>query len=127
MGIVADDWPDGEARKRAAHRLLEARRERLVCPTRRALLRQLLDRGAATADDIRAAVPTALNAFAFSAVPGPLALARIIKTDGFVRTARSVGHARPVTRWLLNDPAAAAGWLAAYPELPDPGEGGSGG
>jgi len=129
MSSVADDWPDGEARKRAAHRILEAHRERLVRAGRRALLRQLIDHGAATADDIRAAVPlpAGVNAKAFGAVPGPLALARIIKPDGFVRTARPVGHARPVTRWLLNDPAAAAGWLAAYPELPDPGEGVSGG
>ncbi|HEX4607837.1 MAG TPA: hypothetical protein VH092_06485 [Urbifossiella sp.] len=129
MEIVTDDRPHGEARKPAAHRLLEANRERLVRAARRALLRQLHDRGAATADDIRAAVPLpgGVSPKAFGAVPGPLALAHIIKPDGFVRTARPVGHARPVTRWLSNDPAAAVGWLAAYPELPDRGEGVSGG
>jgi hypothetical protein len=129
MGIVADDWPDGEARKRAAHRLLEANRERLVRAGRRALLRHLLDHGTVTADDVRRAVPLppGVNAKAFGVVPGVLALARIIRADGFVRTGRPVGHARPLIRWVLIDAAAAVAWLAANPELPEPGEGASGG
>jgi len=129
MEIVADDRPDGEARKRAAHRLLEAHRERLVRAARRAILRHLLDHGTATADDVRAAVPLppGIDPTCFGPVPGLLAKARIIRAVGFQKTARAVANARQNRVWALVDDAAAVAWLAANPELPDPGEGGCGG
>src|SRR5262245_9514763 len=112
---------EGEQRKLAAHRLLEARREVFVRRGRRALLLQLLDTGSATADAVRAAVqlPPGLNPKLFGAVPGPLAVAGLIRATGFSRTARPEGHARPVTIWVLTDRLAALDWLAANPDLPD--------
>ena len=125
MDIVPDDRPDGEAPKRAALRLLEARRARLIRAGRRALLLKLLDGRPASADDVRAAVPTppGICPKFFGAVPGELARARIIRRVGFVPTARRVAHARQLSLWELRDHAAALQWLATHDELPDPGEG----
>jgi hypothetical protein len=113
---------EGEVRKQAAHRLLEARRERLVLRARRALLSRLLQDGTATIDDVRAAVPVpvGVNPKVFGSVPGPLAVARIIRAAGSRKTTRAVGHARPVTEWLLLDAAAAVAWLRDHPDHPDP-------
>jgi len=114
---------EGEARKRAAHCLLDALRERLIRRARRALLAHLLTNDTGTIDDVRKLVPTpaGVNPKAFGAVPGPLALANIIRPAGLRKTTRSVGHARPVTVWTVADRHAAAAWLLAHPELPEPG------
>jgi hypothetical protein len=110
----------GEHLKRAALALLEACRERLIRSARRALLRHLLDRGNGTIDDVRRVVdcPPEVSPKAFGVVPGALALAGIIRADGFVKTERVQGHARPVTVWKLVNANKAAAWLAAHPELP---------
>lgn len=113
---------DGQTRKLDAHALLEARREVYVLRGRRALLAALLDRGEATADDVRAAVelPDKINPVCLGAVPGPLALAGIIERVGFAETRRPDAHARPVSVWRLADRDAALVWLAAHPDRPDP-------
>jgi hypothetical protein len=110
---------EGERRKDAALVLLESRRECYIRQGRRALLVKLLRDGVATADDVRAAVelPPGLDPKAFGAVPKMLASAGIIRADGFVRTARAEGHARPVTRWRLVDARAAEAWLKTHPPL----------
>ncbi len=116
-----DARTDGEARKRSAHALLDARREVYIRRGRSALLLRLLAAGTATADDVRGAVKLlpGINPKLFGAVPGPLAAAGNIQAAGYVPTARKEGHARPVLRWRLADRAAALAWLAANPDLPD--------
>jgi hypothetical protein len=111
----------GEDRRNAALALLRWRRAALVRRGQRALLRQLLDTGTATADDVRTAVilPPDIDPRCMGAVPGELASAGIIGPAGYVRTARPAGHARPVLRWQLADRPAALAWLASHPELPD--------
>jgi hypothetical protein len=116
---------EGERQKLAAHHLLEEARESHLLRARRALLHRLLEAGSATVDAVRAAValPLTLNPKLFGAVPGPLAEAGIIAPGGFARSCRPETHARPVTRWLLADRAAAVAWLSANPEPPAEGVG----
>lgn len=116
-----DTLPEGERRKSAAHLRLEARRERYLRDARRAMLRALLAKGVATADDVRAAVdlPEGVAPKAFGAVPGPLARAGIIRRDGFAKTRRPQAHARPVSVWRLADRQRADAWLAAHRSLPE--------
>jgi hypothetical protein len=122
MNILPADGADGEARKRAAHRLLEAHRERLILRARRALLIHLLAHDTGSIDDVRGAVPVpaGLNPKLFGTVPGPLALAGIIRAAGSRKTGRAVGHARPVTVWQIADRAAALAWLREHPEPTEP-------
>jgi hypothetical protein len=124
MDILANDRAEGEARKRAAHQLLQATRETLVRRARRLLLGRLLSHGVATIDFVRSTlpVPPGVNPKVFGSVPGPLALARIIRAAGSKKTGRVVGHARPVTVWELVDRAAAERWLIDNPEpfTPEP-------
>lgn len=115
---------EGERRKAGAIATLEAHRGEFIVRGRRALLRRLLDAGAATADDVRAGVelPPGIDPRAFGAVPGALAQPGIIRRAGYTETARAVAHARPVAVWELRDRAAALAWLAANPEPPAPRE-----
>jgi hypothetical protein len=117
---------NGDARKDAAHALLEARRDQYVCLARRALLLHLLEHGTATIDDIRAVVelPDDINPKLFGAVPGALARAGIVRRVGFTMTARPAAHSRPISVWTLVDEEKAREWLAANPTLPmsAPGE-----
>jgi hypothetical protein len=80
----------------------------------------MLATGSAT-DDVRAAVelPPGLNPKLFGAGPKDLAESGIIRSGGFVRTARPQGHARPVLFWELADRAAAPTWLVDPPDLPE--------
>ncbi len=123
------DAAEGARRKLSAHSLLAARRELYVLRGRRALLAALLDRGEATADDVRRAValPDGIDPVCLGTVPGELARAGIIARIGFATTARPEAHARPVSVWRLADRAAALAWLAAHPDRPDPAERGAGG
>lgn len=116
------DIDEGERRRDAALSLLAERRAVVVRAGQRALLLQLLDTGMATADDVRTVVPLppGIGPRCYGAVPTPLAEAGIIRAAGYQRTARPLAHARPVTVWALADRAAALGWLAAHPPLPDP-------
>lgn len=111
----------GEARKKAAHVLLEARREQYIRDARRVLLTRLLEHGTATIDDVREAVelPNGIDPKCFGAVPGQLARAGIIRRIGFATTTRAIAHARPVTVWGLADAGRAQTWLASHRSLPD--------
>ena len=116
------DLQEGERRRDAAHSTLEGRRRAFVRRGQRALLKALLDKETATADDVRAAVelPTRIDPKCLGAVPGTLARAGIIIRDGYVPTSRADAHARPVSVWRLRDRAAAELWLVDHPEIPEP-------
>ncbi len=107
---------EGEGRKQNAIATLERCREAYVTQGRRALLLALLERGEATADDVRAKVelPAGVSPKAFGAVPGQLARAGIIERAGFAKTTRPEAHARPVSLWRLRDANAARAWLSAH-------------
>jgi hypothetical protein len=116
---------EGERRKLDAFAVLTANRETVIRRAQRALLTVLLETGSATADDVRELVELlpGVGPKCFGAAPGPLARAGIIRADGFAKTCRPVGHARPVTVWALADRPAAERWLRNHPALSDPDEG----
>lgn len=116
------DLHEGERLRNAAHATLEGRRHAFVRRGQRALLTTLLERDAATADDVRAAVelPPGIDPKCLGAVPGALVRAGIIIRDGYMPTARAAAHARPVSVWRLKDRAAAEQWLVDHPEIPEP-------
>ena len=113
---------EGERRKLDAFAMLTANRETVIRRAQRALLTVLLETGTGTANDVREFVelPPGIGPKCFGAAPGPLARAGIIRADGFAKTCRPVGHARPVTVWALADRDKALRWLADHPELPAP-------
>ncbi len=113
---------EGERRRDNALDLLSERREAVIRQAQRALLRLLLDRGTATADDVRSLVelPPGVNPKVFGAAPGALARLYIIEAAGFTPSCRPVAHARPVRVWQLIDRSAAEDWLRAHPPLPTP-------
>jgi len=114
---------EGASRKEAAHALLEARRDVYIRRARRALLLRLLDAGTATADDVAGRIgPTdhGMDPRWLGTVPGPLAVARIIRRQGFTTSARPSRHASIITTWELADRAAALAWLARHPDIPEP-------
>ena len=116
---------EGERRKDAAHDRFEARREVLIRRARRALLIRLLKAGTATADDVADRIgPTGadIDPRWLGTVPGPLALAGIIRPGGYTRSARPSRHASILTVWELADRTGATTWLARNPDLPDPPE-----
>jgi hypothetical protein len=104
--------------------LLVNHRQAVIRRAQRALLTVLIETGSATADDVRALVelPVGVGPKCFGAAPGRLARAKIIRPAGFTKTARPVGHARPVTVWELADRDRALRWLRDHPDLPDPEE-----
>ncbi|MEN6406360.1 MAG: hypothetical protein ABFC77_07810 [Thermoguttaceae bacterium] len=116
---------EGERRKADAIGLLSAHRETIIRRAQRALLAAILETGSATADDVRELVelPPGIGPRCFGAVPSPLARAKIIRADGFVKTCRPEAHARPVTVWQLVDRPAAERWLRDHPDMPAPGDG----
>ncbi|HYV35018.1 MAG TPA: hypothetical protein VE988_04885 [Gemmataceae bacterium] len=109
---------EGERLKRRAQTLISERRKVFVRRGRRALLLRLLAVGNASADDVRAVVelPPGLSPKLFGAVPIALIQAGAIRADGFRRTARREGHARPVQVWILADRDAAIAWLENNPD-----------
>ena len=113
----------GRALEDAAHAILEARRKRFLTLARRELLAVLLERGTASADDVRErlTLPADIGPVCLGAVPKPFALSRIIRRIGLVTTTRPVAHARTISVWELVDPDAARQWLADHPApLPHP-------
>jgi hypothetical protein len=118
----ADGQAEGERRRDAALALLADRRAAVIRRGQRALLAALLERGTATADDVRDAVPLpeGIGPRCYGAVPLPLADAGLIRHAGYTATRRPEGRARPIAVWRLADRAAALTWLDAHPELPDP-------
>jgi hypothetical protein len=116
---------EGERRKDAAHRLLEARREAYIRRARRALLTRSLEVGIATADDVAERLgpaDPALDRRWLGTVPGPLAASGIIRRAGYTKSARPARHASVITVWELADRAGALAWLARHPDLPDDDE-----
>lgn len=113
---------EGDERKRDQLDSLEARRGVYVLRGRRALLDRLLAAGTATADDVIAAVtlPAEIDPRCLGAVPGPLARAGIIRSAGFVKSARPERHGSYIQLWALADRNEAARWLAEHPDRPDP-------
>lgn len=112
---------EGEGWRDTAHAILQARRDVIVLRARRVLLLTLLERGTATADDVREAIdlPAAVDPVCFGAVPGTLARAGIIRRDGYVPTSRADAHARIVSVWKLVDRTAAERWLSTHPDVPE--------
>jgi len=115
---------EGESRKRAAHALLEAHRTYWVRRGRRALVAILMERGTATADDVAerlGELPDDLDPRLLGVVPGPLALAGLIRPIGYPTSTRASRHASRVTLWeLVGEHSVARAWLDAHPELPEP-------
>lgn len=114
---------EGERRKLGKLALLEARREIYVNRGRRALLRCLLSTPTATADDVIAAVelPPEIDPRCLGAVPGLLARAGLIRSAGFVKSARPQRHASYIQVWELAAPRIdAARWIVQHPDRPDP-------
>ncbi len=112
---------EGEARKQERHTLLRERRAVYVRRGQRALLGRLLATDTATADDVYESVelPPSIDPRCLGAVPGSLARAGIIRSLGYVKSARPERHASPIQVWTIADRAAAAVWLAANPDYPD--------
>ena len=114
---------EGERRKDAAHLRLEARREVYIRRARRALLLRALEAGTATADDVAERIgPTdpSIDPRWLGTVPGPLAIARIIRAVNYTKSARPIRHASIIAVLELSDRAAALAWLARNPDLPEP-------
>ena len=111
----------GKTRKQERHSLLRERRVVYVRRGQRALLNRLLCGETATADDVRDSVklPLSIDPRCLGAVPGSLARAGIIRSLGYVKSARPERHASPIQVWAIADRAAAVAWLAANPDYPD--------
>ena len=111
---------EGEATKQGRLAMLREQRAVYVRRGQRALLAQLLESKTATADDVRWAVelPPGIDARCLGGVPGPLARAGIIRSRGYMPSARPERHASPIQVWELADRAAAIDWLAANDERP---------
>ena len=112
---------EGEARKHERPTLLRERRAIYVRRSQRALLARLLDAETATADDVYESVelPPSIDSRCLGAVTGSLARAGVIRSPGYVKSARPERHASPIQVWTLADRAAAAAWLGANPDYPD--------
>jgi hypothetical protein len=113
---------EGESRKDAAHTLLEARRDVLIRRARRALLLRLLEADTATADDVAeriGPINPSIDPRWLGTVPGPLAIAKIIRRADYTKSARPVRHASVIAVWELADRGAAIAWLARNPDLPE--------
>lgn len=113
--------PTGADLRDRALNLLAARRPALVRDIQRAAVRLALDPGRAdlTADDLRAAVPipAGIRPHVVGTAVRALAVAGILRHDGYRLSTRPVAHCRPVTVWTLADRAAALAWLAAHPPI----------
>lgn len=116
---------DGERLKGEALDLLAQRRQVYVRRGQRALVVALLERGHATADDVRSVVdlPADLDPKLFGAVPKALVAAGVIAAAGYGKTTRSTAHARHLTVWRLVDAALAESWLLDHPDDLDQVEG----
>lgn len=100
------------------------RRGLIIKLGRRALLKALLRRGYATADDVRAEVALlpGVNPKVFGCVPEELVTMSIIERVGYRQTDRPVAHSRAVSVWRLIDRAGAERWLVANPALSTGGQ-----
>ena len=112
---------DGVGRRDHALAVLEDRRERYLLAARRILLAVLLERGAASIDDVRDALPLppGIDPRCVGPMHVPLVQAGIISEAAYVRSTRPVAHARRVITWRLLDRGAAERWLVEHPDRPD--------
>jgi hypothetical protein len=110
-----------EEKKQERLTLLRERRAIHVRRGQRALLARLLSGETATADYVYESVelPPSIDPRCLGAVPGSLARAGIIRSLGYIKSARPERHASPIQVWTLADRAAAVDWLAANPDYPD--------
>jgi hypothetical protein len=115
----------GERRRDEALALLRDHRASLVRRVQRAYVLHLLSSGPSTIDAARAAVPIppGLDPRLVGAAVRGLAELRLIRRAGLSRSTRPQAHGRDLPLWQIADPAAAAGWLADHPELPEPDQG----
>lgn len=113
---------EGERRKDEAHKLLKQFRACLIRTAQRAMVGILLERGEASADDIRDLVPLpdGIKPAVFGAVPKPLANAGIITKGRHAPSRRKEASARDIPVWILIKRAAAIAWLKSNPPLPLP-------
>jgi len=120
-GRPGEQAADGERRKLAAHKVLRVRHPGRIRAAQVAFLKILLQRGAVTVDDVRAALELGdgERALWLGAAVGELRRAGIIARRGFVESRRAVAHARPISVWQLGDADAARRWLRANAERPD--------
>ncbi len=108
---------NGQQRRDAVLSGFEERRAQVLIAGRRALLRKLLDDGYATADDVYGAVDLAgIEPRCLGGVPRALVKAGIIRTSGYVPSARPERNASPLKLWELVDSRLAERWLAEHPE-----------
>ncbi len=111
----------GEARKRAALDLHEARRDDIIRRGRRAFIQRLLDHGTATADDVANAieVPAEIDGRCLGAIPSQFARGGIIEIADYTKSTRPSRHASIIAVWRLIDEQAACRWLALNPAPTD--------
>jgi hypothetical protein len=107
---------EGNRRKNAALRQLQAANRDIIEQGCRALVRCLLI-GESTIDDVRLLVdlPAGVNPKCFGVVPTTLMRAGIAEAVGYRTTDRPRAHRRPVRLWRLVDRDKAEAWLIAHP------------
>lgn len=118
----SNNRPDtGESRRDAAHALHEKYRTAYLLKARRVLLNVLLQKGTATADDVRDALtlPGWIDPKLLEAVPGALVKAKIIRESSIAKSRRPEAHARQLSVWELVDRDAVLRWLSEHPEEGD--------
>ena len=96
---------EGEALRDGALNRLRAHRPELIRQCTAAALRVALDNGEVCADDVRALVPipAGISPKFVGCVFRDLAVAGILRRDGYQLTKRAIAHARPISRWRLAD------------------------
>jgi hypothetical protein len=113
---------EGERRRDEALTLIQLHRAVLVRRVQRVYLDLLLTRGPSTSDPVRALVPIppGIDPRLVGAAVRQLAEQRLIRRAGMGRSERPTAHRRDLPLWEAADRVAAAAWLAAHPDLPDP-------
>lgn len=104
----------GDELKAQALATLEMCRADVIKRARVAMVRILLAKGTATADDIRdqVALPDSVDPVCLGGVPMLLAKAGIIHRGGYRNSDRPDARRRPVSIWALTDRGKALQWLA---------------
>jgi hypothetical protein len=118
---VHDGADEGERLRDAAlARLAQLRRE-VMRRLQRAAVQIAIQHGCVCANQVRAVVPipVGVSANVNGAAFRHLALARILRPDGFSQSCRPQDHASTLRVWTLADRAAAEKWLVDHPELQD--------
>ena len=116
---ITDPNAGGEARRDEALAILNRTRRATIRTLQRAAINLALTCGKITADDLRAVVsiPPGIDPVVVGAAVRGLAVAGVLKRDGYKRSARPVAHCRPVAEWTLVDRGHAIDWLSVNPSL----------